>query len=407
MRAMDGRLSWMALLARPGIGLKRWAALGAIGLALFALGAAVVLGGGVSGPLWLGAAFGLLGLAACAAAAWRLHERLSFGARSARGGESAIRSLAGSRIRSRGPRLVAIGGGTGLSVLLRGLKRHTDNLSAIITPADDGGSTGRLREMFGAPPLGDARQCLIALSDAEPLMERVFSHRFDTGEGLEGHSLGNLLLSAMATTEGGFGEALDAAHELLSVRGRVIPSSRLAGVALEAETVSGRLLEGESAEGRAGEPIAALRLTPDGVEANPAALDAVRTADAILIGPGSLYTSILPNLLIAGIADAVRRARCPKVFICNVATQHLETDGLSAADHLSALQRHAGVVPTHFVMNAIMAEIPERFHQQTIPPEPAPHGVATVTADLLDPSWGTRHDPDKLAAAVLSIVRKG
>ncbi len=404
---MSRRFSGALALARPGIGLKRWGAAGAAGLALFGFGAAVVLSGSVSGPLWLGAASVLLGLAACGAAAWKLHRRLSFGARYARGGEGVIQSLAGRRRRSGGPRLVAIGGGTGLSVLLRGLKRRTDNLSAIITPADDGGSTGRLREMFGVPPLGDARQCLIALSDAEPLIERVFSHRFDAGEGLEGHSLGNLLLSAMTTTEGGFGEALDAAHELLAVRGRVIPSSRFAGVALEAETASGRLLQGESNVGRAGEPIASLRLTPDGVEANPAAIEAVQAADAILIGPGSLYTSILPNLLIAGLADAVREARCPKIFICNVATQHLETDGLGAAEHLAALERHAGIAPTHFVMNSTMAEIPERFHQQTIAPEipPSGAGVAAVAADLLDASWGSRHDPDKLAEVVLAIVR--
>ncbi len=404
---MNERLSWMAALARPGIGLKRWVAMGAAGITLFGAGAALTLAGSVSGPVWLGAAFALLGLAICLVAASRLHERLSFGSLHARGGEGVIHSLAGRRLRSGGPRIVAIGGGTGLSVLLRGLKSRTDNLSAIITPSDDGGSTGRLREMFGVPPLGDARQCLIALSDAEPLLERVFSHRFDAGEGLEGHSLGNLLLSAMATSEGGFSEALDAAHKLLSVRGRVIPSSRLAGVALEAKTASGRLLKGETNVGRAGEAIATLRLTPGEVEANPSALEAVRAADAILIGPGSLYTSILPNLLISELADAVRRARCPVVFICNIATQHMETDGLGAADHFAALERHAGIVPTHFVMNATMASIPARFHQQIITPETAstPNGVMTITADLLDASWGTRHDPNKLAETVLAIVR--
>ena len=306
-----------------------------------------------------------------------------------------------------GPHLVAIGGGTGLPILLRGLKRRTDKLSAIITPADDGGSTGRLREMLGVPPLGDARKCLIALSDAEPLMERVFSFRFDEGEGLEGHSLGNLLLSAMVTSEGGFGEALDAAHDLLSVRGRVIPSSLQAGITLEAETESGRLLDGESAVGQAGERIAALRLTPDDVATNPAAIDAVRAADAVLVGPGSLYTSILPNLLIRGLAEAVREADCPKIFICNVATQHKETDGLGAADHLAALKRHAGFAPTHFVMNETLVEIAPQYHQQAIPPEASVEetGVIPVIADLLDPSWGTRHDPDKLAAVILSIVR--
>ena len=396
------------LLMRPGIGVKRWAALAAAGLLAFGAGAATALAQDADAArVLLGAAMGAAGLAAAGLAAWRLYARLAFGVRYARPGEGALAGLASHRIRSGGPRLVAIGGGTGLSVLLRGLKLHTDNLSAIITPTDDGGSTGRLREMFGVPPLGDARKCLIALSDAEPLMERVISFRFDAGEGLEGHNLGNLLLSAMITSEGGFGEALDAAHDLLSVRGRVIPSSRLADVVLVAETASGRVVEGESAVGRAGEPIARLRLTPEGAEANPAAVEAIRAADAILIGPGSLYTSILPNLLIPGVADAVRQARCPKLFICNVATQHLETDGLGALDHLDALRLHAGVVPTHFVMNATMADIPPRFHQQTLAPQTPPEGVAAVTADLLDAAWGTRHDPRKLAEAVLAVVRSG
>ena len=414
----------MLLFAVPGIGIKRWLLLGMIGIVLIGSGIAFILSiglsqpfigfiraatlGNVLSPAWRGAIIGATGLAVSGAAAFMLYERLAFGARYSRGTDGIIESLASHRTRRGGPNLVAIGGGTGLSVLLRGLKHQTDHLTAVFTPADDGGSTGRLRAMFGIPPLGDARQCLIALSDAEPLMERVLSFRFDDGDGLAGHSLGNLLLSAMVTSEGGFDEGIASAHDLLAVRGRVTPSSQEPGVALEAETASGRFLKGESAVSRAGEAIKSLWLIPRDPEASPAAVAAVREADAVIIGPGSLYTSILPNLLVRGLAEAVRTARCPKIFVCNVATQHLETDGLGAGAHLAALDRHGGIVPTHFVMNGRTALRNPEHRQQAIAPEAPPRGsgVIPVVEDLIDAASGVRHDPAKLARLILSIVKE-
>lgn len=418
-----GSLPWILLFAVPGIGIKRWLLLGMVGIVLIGSGIAFILSiglsqpfvsviravtlGNVLSPVWRGAIIGAIGLAVSGAAAFMLYERLAFGARYSRGADGIVESLASHRTRKGGPNLVAIGGGTGLSVLLRGLKHQTDHLTAVFTPADDGGSTGRLREMFGIPPLGDARQCLIALSDAEPLMERVLSFRFDDGDGLAGHSLGNLLLSAMVTSEGGFGEGLESAHDLLAVRGRVTPSSQEPGITLEAETESGRFLSGESAVSQAGEPIASLWLTPRDAEASPAAVAAIREADAIIIGPGSLYTSILPNLLIGGLAEAVRGARCPKIFVCNVATQHMETDGMGAGAHLAALDRHGGIVPTHFVMNGNTALRNPAHQQQAIAPETPPREskVVPVIEDLIDESSGIRHDPAKLARVILSLVK--
>lgn len=418
-----GSLPWLLLFVMPGIGVKRWVALGTLGVLVFGVGIAFVLSLGVSdpflrfvrtvtlgnvlSPIWRGTLVSAAGLSIAGLAGWMLYERLAFGARYSRGSRGIIESLASHRMRSGGPNLVAIGGGSGLSSLLRGLKLHTDNLTAVLTPADDGGSTGRLREIFGVPPLGDARQCLIALSDAEPLVERIFSFRFGEGEGLEDHSLGNLLLSGMITSEGGFTEGLDAAHQMLAVRGRVIPSSEEAGIQLQAKTASGKLLRGESMVGKAGERITSIWLTPSSTRANSSAIAALAAADAILIGPGSLYTSILPNLLVPGLGDAIQRARCPKIYICNVATQHLETDQFDACDHLDALIAHGHITPTHFLMNEKMTKVDPAHQQEIIRPamDLGHRGIEPVVRDLIDESWGTRHDPEKLAAAVLSLLR--
>ncbi|MEK9658627.1 MAG: gluconeogenesis factor YvcK family protein [Chloroflexota bacterium] len=411
----------LRLLLLPDIGLKRWVLAGAVGVLLVALGSAFavsvsvtstivnvgqvltlghLLGGVARGAVLIG-----LGLVLAGIAAYRLNRRLAHGSAYAGRGGNALAGLASHRERSGGPRVVTIGGGTGLSSLLRGLKERTDQVSAIVTVADDGGSSGRLRSELGIPPPGDARQCLVALAESEPLMEQLLAYRFDSEGSLGGHSLGNLLLAALVHTQGDLQGALEAAGQILGVRGRVMPSSLAADLHLMARTVSGRELGGESAVGLSQEAIADIWLVPPGAGANLAAVEAIAQAQLIVLGPGSLYTSLLPNLLIQGIRDAVERARAPKVFVCNIATQHGETDGLSAGEHLRVFIEHTGIRPTHFLVNSAPRPIPAQFQQTPLTQEGplAWFEGRVVRADVIDEGFPSRHDPRKLAAALFSL----
>ena len=215
-----------------------------------------------------------------------------------------------------------------------------ENLTAIVTVSDDGGSSGRLRRDFGVPAPGDIRNCLVALADDEDLVARLFQYRFASGEGLTGHSFGNLFLTALTGITGDFSQAILTAESILSVRGRILPAT-LADVHLRGRGVSGKIYEGESAIGRSGEALAAIELEPRRASPFPAAVEAILAADLVLLGPGSLYTSILPNLLIPGIATALRRSPARVGLILNLMTQPGETDGMGALDHLRALERHA------------------------------------------------------------------
>ena len=241
----------------------------------------------------------------------------------------------------RRPRVVAIGGGTGLSVLLRGLKHRDLDLTAIVTVADDGGSSGILREELGMPPPGDIRNVIEALADAEPLLAKVLSYRFSNGAGLRGHSLGNLILAAMRDITGDFVSGVRELSRVLAVRGRVLPAAGQA-IVLKAEMEDGSVITGESAIPKAGGKIRRVFIEPRDVEPLSEAVEAIREADAILAGPGSLYTSIIPNLLVPRLAEAIRAARAIKIYICNVMTQPGETDGYTLSDHLDAIERHAG-----------------------------------------------------------------
>ncbi|MBX6724353.1 MAG: YvcK family protein, partial [Dactylosporangium sp.] len=243
----------------------------------------------------------------------------------------------------RGPRVVALGGGTGLSAFLQGAKEYTYNITAIVTVTDDGGSSGRLRGELGILPPGDIRNVLVALADTEPLMERLFQHRFGRGA-LAGHSLGNLFIGALSESLGSFEEAVRASSRVLAVRGQVLPATtsdaRLVGRFADGSEVSGE--SAIVAHGRQGHRLASLRLEPEGCRAVPAALDAVRAADVIVLGPGSLFTSIVPNLLVPDLRDVIRRSRAYKIYVVNVMTQPGETDGLTASGHLEVLERFLG-----------------------------------------------------------------
>ena len=239
---------------------------------------------------------------------------------------------------NRGPRIVVVGGGTGLSTLLRGLKEYSSNITAIVTVADDGGSSGRLRREIGVLPPGDIRNCLAALADEEELLTELFQYRFEAGDGLAGHSFGNLFLTVMSEITGDLEQAATASSKVLAISGRVLPST-LSDVSLWAEMEDGRLIEGESnipvAKGR----IRSIGCIPADPPALPTAITAIEEAEYIIIGPGSLYTSIIPNLLVPDIRDAIANADVPRIYVCNIMTQPGETEGYSVADHIREIDR--------------------------------------------------------------------
>ncbi|QGQ48045.1 gluconeogenesis factor YvcK family protein [Metabacillus sediminilitoris] len=257
------------------------------------------------------------------------------------------------------PKVVIIGGGTGLSVLLRGLKQYPVDITAIVTVADDGGSSGRLRDELNIPPPGDIRNVLAALSDVEPLIEELFQHRFNKGNNLTGHSLGNLILAAMTNITGDFVHAIKEMSTVLKVRGKVLPAAN-SSVILNAEMEDDTIVSGESKIPFSGKKIKRVFLTPKEIEPLPETLDVIRAADLIIIGPGSLYTSILPNLLVPKIGEEVCKAKAKKVYICNVMTQAGETLNFSASDHVKALYDHMKCT----FMNTILVneeEIPDHI----------------------------------------------
>ncbi|MGL5939124.1 MAG: gluconeogenesis factor YvcK family protein [Waterburya sp.] len=239
---------------------------------------------------------------------------------------------------NRGPKIVVVGGGTGLSTLLRGLKDYSSNITAIVTVADDGGSSGRLRREIGVLPPGDIRNCIAALADEEELLTELFQYRFEAGSGLIGHSFGNLFLTAMSEITGDLEQAVAASSKVLAISGKVLPST-LTDVSLWAEMEDGRLIEGESNIPQAGGRIKTIGCMPANPPALPAAVTAIKEAEYIIIGPGSLYTSIIPNLLVPDIRDAIAKADVPRIYVCNIMTQPGETEGFSVGDHIREIDR--------------------------------------------------------------------
>jgi uncharacterized cofD-like protein len=323
------------------------------------------------------------------------------------GGEHSVAELIYSfRTRNRGPRLVAIGGGTGMSTLLRGLKDYSANVAAIVTVADDGGSSGRLREEYRILPPGDFRQCLVALADAEPLMKDLFNHRFADGS-LNGHSFGNLFIMAMHEITGDFEHAIRESGRVLAVRGAIIPST-LQDVTLYA-IVNGGTVEGESKIPKQNAPITRVFLKPDGTEINPEAALAIMNAEVVVVGPGSLYTSILPNLLVEGMVEAMRATPALKVFVCNVASQPGETDGYKLSDYLRALNEHIGDNVFDFVIvNSNLSHTPTGGQSQVTFDYQAAQLLAPTTrfiaADVVSVSIPSHHDPDKLSRTIMRRV---
>lgn len=379
---------WFKWLA-PGLSIKRWLLLSALGFITTALGFAIWLGltpirrlidisvgflefltsllpNYISGPLLL--ASGLLLLF------WG--QSRTFGSITAvlqpTRDEKLVDMLLTYRRRHRGPKIVAIGGGTGLSNLLRGLKAYSTNITAIVTVADDGGSSGRLRREMGILPPGDIRNCLAALADEEKLLTELFQYRFQSGDGLTGHSFGNLFLSAMTEVTGDLERAIAASSQVLAVQGQVLPAT-LSDMQLWARLTDGRYIEGESKITKARGRIEEIGCHPPNPPALPKALEAIREADFIIFGPGSLYTSIIPNLLVPSIAQAIARRQVPRIYVCNIMTEPGETQGFTVADHIRAID----AVCSQPLFDAVLV-------QRTQPSLPTLARYAKVGSQLVD-----------------------
>lgn len=438
---------------RPGIGVKRWVLVAFVGLVALALAGALLLRQvyrdvEVEGPLQAflyvvtlqflpyaarGAALAGLGLALFLLGSFRLIRALTD---PFRGGvdQPFVEVIYQKRFLARGPRIVAIGGGTGLSTLLRGLKEHTSNLTAVVTMADDGGSSGKLREAMAIPPVGDLRNCIAALADAEPLMTQLLQYRFpdasdaglapssatglppdtrppSTGDPgrLAGHPVGNLLIAAMtAIEEGDFEEGVRTMNRVLAVRGQVIPvTSR--PLTLHARLLSGSEIEGQARITRTAD-IAEVWIAPEDVVASDDAIRAIEEADAIVVGPGSLYTSILPALLLPEVRRAMRESSAPCIYVANVATQQSETLRMDLAAHVDALSAHVGpgLVDVVLANNNFGAQVPDGWHGERLRLTWPPAGMAPrlVLEDVVDARNAHHHDSTRLAAAVMRVVER-
>ncbi|HEX9633999.1 MAG TPA: gluconeogenesis factor YvcK family protein [Candidatus Limnocylindria bacterium] len=408
----------------PGMHLKRWLLLLFLGITVLGLGAAIFLvdfyrslpddsfivvltGAGLDRPV-RAALVALAGVLVTGIGVWGLMRSIvsPFVAR----GDSVMEVLYTKRYLARGPRIVAIGGGTGLSTLLRGLKGYSANITAIVAVADDGGSSGRLRQQLGIVPPGDIRNCIAALADAEPLMTQLMQYRFPPGSGLDDHAFGNLFIAAMTAVTGDFEEAVRESNRVLAVRGQVLPATSVP-LNLGAVLVSGRRLTGQVAISHAEEPIDHVTIEPSDVRASSEALERILEADLVVMGPGSLFSSVLPNLLISDIRDAIAAANGLRVYVCNVATQPGETGSFTAAEHLEALFAHVGdgLVDFALVNGNQGARRPEGWLGQPVRVDERKLeelGVTIIEEDLVDESNAHHHDSAKLAAALMRLQQE-
>jgi len=405
-----------------GMHIKRWLLLLLVGVVIMGLGFGYFLRQAYDSyifPSWvyyLTLQFlpryvrGALFLAASASfilvAIWQLNRSLLSAFMRPGRNESLVNIIYNHRYLRRGPKIVAIGGGTGLSTLLRGLKQYTGNLTAVVTVADDGGSSGRLRQELGLPAPGDLRNCIAALADAEPLMTKLFQYRFNEGSGLEGHSFGNLFIAAMSSVTGNFEDAVRETSRVLAVRGQILPST-LANVTLSAVTEDDEAIHGESNITERGSRIKQVFIHPENAQANPDAIRAILDADMIVIGPGSLFTSVLPNLLVDGIRRAIEMSKGLKVYVCNVATQHGETDAFAVSDHCRVVYDHVHRQLFSYVVansNITKEALPEAWHAEPVRMDTQRlNGTMVLAADVVSEGNRYHHDTEKLATAVMNL----
>lgn len=425
-RRMNRWFKWLS----PGLFVKRWLMISASGVLLTALGFAIwvkltpinrlidlmtqlisniarVIPSNISGPLAV-----FIGLFLVFWGQSRTVDSITEALKPDNEEELVDALIARKRL-NKGPKIVVVGGGTGLSTLLRGLKEYSGHITAIVTVADDGGSSGRLRREIGVLPPGDIRNCIAALADEEKLLTELFQYRFTAGDGLIGHSFGNLFLTAMTEITGGdMEQAISASSKVLAVRGRVLPAT-LADVSLWAEMSDGRIIQGESNIPDAKGKIVKVGCTPANPPALPAVIKAIREADYIIIGPGSLYTSVIPNLLVPEIREAIANSKAPRVYVCNIMTQPGETEGYSVSDHIRSIDQACGkrlfdaVVVHRRIPSAqtLIKYAQENSHPVFLDREDVIKlGRRIIPANIMEENEETgyvRHNPQRLAKILL------
>jgi len=403
----EGVFKWLY----PGIGIKRWIGLGILGFIFIVVGATHLL----DQDFWLiqildviiafsGLIIVLLGIKRI------IRSFVNAFIPSSKGTELVDILYHRSQL-GKGARIVTIGGGTGLSALLSGLKEYSSNITAIVTVADDGGSSGRLREQFDILPPGDIRNCLVALADASTLMRDLFQFRFEEGSELKGHNFGNLFITVMTRLTGDFEKAIKETSKVLALRGQVIPST-LNNVVLVAEHKDGSVTTGENRIPKAHLPIKRVYLKPEDSQATPEALKAIEEAQIIILGPGSLYTSIIPNLLIKDITEAIVASEAVKVYVCNAMTQPGETDGFKASNHIKVLTEHSHPRVTDYcILNTgdIPSQVLKRYAREDSYPvvndtkNIENMGYRVIENDIVITDGVIRHDPFRLAKVILGI----
>ena len=421
------RFSRTATWLLPGLQLKRWLGILVIGIVCISFGVALLLNMrpitltielvkniATVIPSWISGTVLVFAGAVMMLLGWRKATGTFFGAIDSSGDMDLLEALYRRNKLDRGPNIVAIGGGTGLSTLLRGIKHYTSNLTAIVTVADDGGSSGRLRQEFGIVAPGDIRNCIAALADEEHLITELFQYRFDSGEGLQGHSFGNLFLSVLCSITGNMVLAVRESSKVLNIRGRVLPAT-LENVALVAEMEDGRTIRGESQIPEAKAKIKRMSCDPANAAPCPEVIEAIANAELIILGPGSLFTSVLPNLLIPDVAKALSASKAPKIYVCNVMSQPGETDNMSVADHVSILLDHCpgqkivdAVVVNNWIPEALVNKYNEhgsypvvidRERLQTM-------GIKLIERILVDDGETIRHNPKKLSRSIIQWYKK-
>jgi uncharacterized cofD-like protein len=421
LQSLPPALRW----AYPGLGVKRWLIVVIVGILLLVNGVdryLVAEGAGVNANEWIDSfvsdyfapsnlawIFALLGIALIflGIRQWLIAILRASGTG---GRDNIIDSLMEMRLK-HGYKIVAVGGGTGLSTLLRGLKRKTSNLTAVVTVSDDGGSSGRLQKELGVLPPGDVRNCLVALADDEAMVTDLFKYRFSEGEGLSGHSFGNLFLAAMSGITGNFDKAIKESSRVLNIKGRVLPST-LGIVRLCARLEDGSVVEGESNISMSGQRIKQVFFDPPYAAPLAEVISAIAEADAIVLGPGSLFTSIVPNVLVDRIAHEIAASPAVKIYVCNVMTQPGETDGMTASDHVEALMENAGakICDYAIVNDEPPSKLREVYAKEGQIPVTADVdrirelGVTPVRAQMISETVNVRHDPEKLGEQVLGVI---
>ena len=422
---MPKQIGWLL----PGLQVKRWFALIFVGTLLMTLGILILFDirpvfytmqfiskiANVISTEWL--AFGVVMIgAAFFFKGWRMTNLSILDLPDNKDSDVLLENLYRKRKLSRGPRIVAVGGGTGLSMLLSGIKNITNNITAIVSVGDDGGSSGRLRESLGILPPGDIRHCMTALADDEDLITKLFQYRFKSGEGLEGHSFGNLFLTALCSITGDLVRAVKESSNVLSIRGRVLPST-LDDMKLVAEMEDGRIIHGESNIPEAHGKIKRLYTDPQDCKALDDVISAIKNAELIILGPGSLYTSVIPNLLIKEISDEIAKSAAKKIYVCNIMTQPGESDNYSVSDHVNALMQHAGsrkIINTVLVNDYLPPNLAQKYQMSASYPVKLDAenvkklGVNIFAKKLIEDSKEglVRHSSNRVARAIYYWYRK-